>query len=295
MQLIALGNGAGRQHRTSVAARAWWSATNGSALLAHDAGSDLDGHALKRAGLMAPEALILRRLVLDKPGATVISVDAFRQDESPGGDAIISMGRPLLSGEPEPPHVAQLRSLVEQTGARAVVYSGTPNQVRFHGPSNARRRMVDLAGGQYLTAYLSPLYRLRFPPLGDSTALRTALSNAGLPIRDASIEALLVGEVLTQEETQTKFGLLLGDLRRYGSSNHPGELQKLHRRARTMGAHVEVVVNSQDGIPFLKVDHRGQHLLAPLSRFNGVLADVDGGLEALAQKGQAIGIRRVRK
>ncbi|MEE2750880.1 MAG: poly-gamma-glutamate biosynthesis protein PgsC/CapC [Myxococcota bacterium] len=286
---------AGRQHRTSIVGRAWWSATQASALLSHDAGSDLDGGALKRAGLQAPEGVILRRLVLDKPGATVISVDAFRQDEAPGGDAIISMGRPQLTGEVLPEHVNELREMVEQTGARVAIYSGLPNQIRFHGPSNARRKMVELAGGNYLTAYLSPLYRLRFPPLGDSTGLRTVLSNAGLPLRDASIEALLVGEVLSQEETRSRFGLILGDLERYGASNHPGELQKLHRRARVMGAHVEVVVDSEDGTPFLKVDHKGRHLLAPLSRFSGQLASADSGLQDLAQNGQAIGIRRVRK
>ena len=107
----------GRRHlQAAEVARAWWVGTHASAILVHDAGADLDGQALQRASTTSPEASILRALVLAAPGSTVVSVDAYREDEFPGADTVLSIGRPLGPDDTIPDYVEPIRSLIEGSG-----------------------------------------------------------------------------------------------------------------------------------------------------------------------------------
>jgi len=284
---------AGRQHRTSVVAEAWWAATQGMGLLAQDARADADSHALKRLGRNAPELVVLRRLTLATPDARVVSINAYRDDENPGGDAVLSLGHPVLPAQ-SPEWIRPVETLVERAGGRVVLYDASPDRLRFHDPSNPRRRAVDLAGGHYLTAYLGPLYRLRYPPLADATALRSALASVGLPLREGTLEAVLEGvEPLEAAEAMEEFGSLLGDLARYGRTGHPGELGRLKRRALAAGQSLWVLVEEESNLPFLVAERRERQLIAPLSRYQGDLYLSPPEPEALRLERRALALKRV--
>jgi hypothetical protein len=92
---------------------------------------------------------------------------------------------------------------------------------------------------------------------------------------------------------QTLYGDVLANLARYGRTTHPGELDRLRRQATQAGMHLEVVVDAER-VPYLKADHRRTHLVVPLSRFNGQIAETAGDAEALRTEGAAIGFRRQR-
>ncbi len=284
---------AGRQAHTALVARSWWSAMQGGALLVHDAKADRDARALDRAGFLSEEGVALRRMALETEDLSVISVAGFRQDENPGADAIVSLGRPLLPTEEAPVELEATRRLVERAGGTTLAYTGAATQFRFHDPSNARRDMVELAQGRFLSVWLSPLYRLRFPLLADSNSLRSALQSVGLPVREESLDALVAHDPLSPEEVLALYGEVLEGLARYGRSTHPGELEGLRRQAAQAGIHLEVVVDAE-AVPYLKAVYRRTHLVVPLSRFNGQISDTAGDVEALRTEGAAIGFRRQR-
>ncbi len=283
----------GRQAGTALVARSWWAAMQGSALVVHDANADRDARALDRAGFQSGEGTVLRRLALETEDVSVVSVAGFRQDENPGADAIVSLGRPLLPTEKVPAELEATQRLVERAGGTTLAYTGEATQFRFHDPSNARRDMVELAQGRFLSVWLSPLYRLRFPALADSSSLRSALQAVGLPVRDESLETLLAHEPISPEDVRALYGRVLENLARYGRTTHPGELERLQRQAIQAGVSLEVIVDGDD-VPYLKASRRGTLMVVPLSRYNGEVADRAGDIQALRTTGAAIGFRRQR-
>jgi hypothetical protein len=262
-----------RHHLAAEVARTWWAGTGSFAILVHDAGADLDAQALQRASTRSPELSILRALVLDKPGATVVSVDAYREDEFPGADAVISIGRPLGSGDRVPAWIEPVRMLVEGSGGSVVWYDGDYQRIRFYDPSNPRAEVVRYAGGQYATVYLSPLFRERFATPDTSSALRSLLLGSRIELRDAVLDDLLAAPTADTADAAERHGSLLGSLARNAHTGHPGELDRLQRLAREQGMEVWAFLDRDDGLPYLVIEGHERRLVAALARASGELTD----------------------
>ncbi len=265
---------AARRHFLAAeVARTWWAGTEASALLVHDAGADLDAQAVQRAATLSPELSILRALVLDNPGSTVVSVDAYREDEFPGADAVISIGRPLGPGDRVPDYLDPVRRLVEGSGGSVVWYDGDYQRIRFYDPSNPRADVVRYAGGQYVTVYLSPLFRERFATPDTSSALRSLLQGSRIALDEGVLEDLLQSPSMDLELAQERYGPLLSSLSRNATTGHPGELDRLQRLARERGMRVSAFLDRDDGLPYLLIEGREHRLVAALARAGGELAD----------------------
>ncbi len=261
-----------RHHLAAEVARTWWAGTEASAILVHDAGADLDTWALQRAATHSPELSILRALVLDRPGSTVVSVDAYREDEFPGADAVVSIGRPLGPGDRTPPWVDPVRALVEGSGGSVVFYDGDYQRIRFYDPSNPRAEVVRYAGGQYVTVYLSPTFRDRFATPDTSAALRSLLQGTDIAIEQGVLEELLQAPSLDTALAADLYRPLLASLARNARTGHPGELDRLERLARERGMRVRAFLDRDDGLPYLIIEGREHRLVAALARAGGELS-----------------------
>jgi hypothetical protein len=262
-----------RHHLAAEVARTWWAGTEATALLVHDAGADLDAQAVQRASTRSPELSVLRALVLDQPGSTVISVDAYREDEFPGADAVISIGRPLAEGDRIPDYLEPVRKLVEGSGGSVVWYDGAYQRIRFYDPSNPRAEAVRYAGGQYVTVYLSPLFRDRFATPSTSAALRSLLQSSSIQLGEGVLEEMLSAPPVDHELASIRYGSLLMSLARNASTGHPGELDRLQRLARSRGMQVSAFLDRDDGLPYLVLENQDHRLIAALARAGGELAD----------------------
>ncbi len=265
---------AARRHlQAAEVARAWWVGREANAILVHDAGADLDSQALQRAYTTSPEATILRTLVLDAPGTTVVSVDAYREDEFPGADAVVSIGRPLGPGDSVPDYVNPVRELIEGSGGSVVWYDGDYQRIRFYDPSNPRADVVRYAGGLYVTVYLSPLFRERFATPDTSAALRTLLQGTDIGLRRASLHDLLRAPAADTSTAAETYRSIMASLARNAVTGHPGELDRLRRLAHVQGMEVWVFEDEDDGLPYLVIEDHEIRLVAALSRANGTLTD----------------------
>ncbi len=262
-----------RHHLAAEVARTWWAGTEARAILVHDAGADLDSQAVQRASTHAPELSILRALVLEAPGSTVVSVDAYREDEYPGADAIISIGRPLGSGDRVPGWVDPVRRLVEGSGGSVLWYDGDFQRIRFYDPSNPRAEVVRYAGGQYVTVYLSPLFRDRFSTPETSAALRSLLLGSKIALEDGVLVDILQAPIMDADTAEELYAPLLASLGRNAHTGHPGELDRLQRLARTHGMSVRAFVDRDDGLPYLIIEGRHHRLVSALARSGGELAE----------------------
>ena len=265
---------AARRHHLAVeVARTWWAGTQASAILVHDAGADLDAQAVQRAATRSPELSVLRALILDAPGSTVVSVDAYREDEFPGADAVISIGRPLGTGDRVPEYLEPVRRLVEGSGGSVVWYDGDYQRIRFYDPSNPRAEVVRYAGGQYVTVYLSPMFRERFATPDTSSALRSLLQSSHISLGEDSLEDLLCTPPMDGDLAAELYRPLLSSLARNARTGHPGELDRLQRLARTRGMQVRAFLDRDDGLPYLVIEDRDHRLVAALARAGGELTD----------------------
>ena len=285
----------GREFRTTRIGRAWFDASNGAALLVHNALGDTDIFEITRQRQHSPELTILRRLILAGHGDSVVSVRAYRQDEYPGADAVLSTGQPLVNFNSEShASIARVDMLVQRSGGTSTHYTGAPNQVRFHDPTNFRRRAVEGAGGDWVTVYLSPTYRIAFPPLSDSPSLLASLQAAGLSTIEYDLTALGQGERLSVAETESRFGRVLDSLRLYGTSGHPGQLERLVTVARRSGVSLSIVVEPEEQLPLLLARRGSRLMLAPLGNFQGLIADNDMNLSDSVQSGAAYAAAVIR-
>ncbi len=262
-----------RHHLAAEVARTWWAGTEASAMLVHDAGADLDAQAVQRAATRSPELSVLRALVLDRPGSTVISVDAYREDEFPGADAVLSIGRPLAEGDRVPDFLEPVRRLVEGSGGSVVHYDGAFQRIRFYDPSNPRAEAVRYAGGQYVTVYLSPLFRDRFATPETSAALRSLLQSSNIQLSEGVLEEMLTAPSMDLTLAAERYHSLLVSLARNASTGHPGELDRLQRLARSRGMQVSAFLDRDDGLPYLVIEDRENRLISALARAGGELAD----------------------
>jgi hypothetical protein len=262
-----------RHHLAAEVARTWWAGTEASAILVHDAGADLDAQALQRAATDSPELSILRALVLGTPGSTVVSVDAYREDEFPGADAVISIGRPLGPGDRVPDYVDPVRRLVEGSGGSVVWYDGDYQRIRFYDPANPRAEVVRYAGGQYVTVYLSPLFRDRFATPETSSALRSLLQSSRIQLDTGVLEDMLQAPAMNTAHAAERYGSLLASLARNARTGHPGELDRLKRLAQAQGMQVRAIIDRDDGLPYLIIEDRKRRLVAALARAGGELTD----------------------
>jgi hypothetical protein len=285
---------AGRHFRTLRAGRTWWEATQATALLVHNAKADTDTYTLQRQGVFAAEAIILRRLALYTPGLKVFSASAFFQYENPGVDAILSDGRPALDGMSLPPAFVTLQNLIARGGGNSRRFAARSTSLRFHDSQNDRRRAVELAGGTYIKAYLSPTYRLAMGPLTDSPSLQAALGSAEMPMALQPFSDTWQDDSLSNEALIDEFGALLESLHRYGRTGHPGELDRLQSLGRRKGYGLTIWSESEEALPYLHAQRGAAHLLAPLCNFD-MTRSVDknkaANLEALRESGQAFAWR----
>jgi hypothetical protein len=288
---------AGRHFRTLRVGRTWWEATQATALLVHNAKADSDSSVLRQQGVFAPEAIILRRLALDLLDLQVFSATAYFQYENPGVDAVLSDGRPALDGTTLPPAFQRLQTLIARGGGHSLRYSGNATELRFHDSQNGRRRMVELAGGTYIKAYLSPTHRLAMGPLTDSPSLRAALASAEIPLVDQPFQNTWEETALTQERVQAEFSGILNALERYGRSGHPGELARIRSIARRKGLRLTIRSESEEALPYLQVQKGHLHLLAPLCNYTRERAGGTGKagspatLQGLREAGLSFGWR----
>lgn len=280
----------GRHHLAVDVARTWWAATHASALLVHDASVDLDADALRRAGPDAPEGTILRALARDDHDATVVSIAGFEDDEYPGADAVISIGRPIATEDKVPFWLKPVRRLVEGAGGTAAWYDGSPPRVRFYDPANPRRDVVEYAGGHYATVYLSPMYRLRFASPLTSAVLQAVFRSSNLPLRDGSLEIVTSGRLLPASAVGDQFQGVLAGLARHAATGHPGELARLVQKAHDRGILLWAFVDAEDGLPYLVAEGPTARLVAPLGRGRGVLAEAPDGPDWVRIDGYAVAV-----
>ena len=280
---------AGRHYRTLRVGRTWWEATQASALLVHNAKADSDIYQAQRDGHHSYEASILRGLALAEPGLHVISVNAFMQYENPGVDALLSTGRPQMDLEIESPITAQASRLVARSGGNSKVYSAAPAELRFHDSGNVRRTAVELAGGHYLTAYLSPAFRLRFGGLSDSPSLSATVEALGLSIETQEFNDDWVEQAIDGETVSEHFAAIRDSLKRYGTTGHPGELARLQTIARKQNTRLAIWTEVEEGIPYLHAVRGTHHFLAPLSNFQSPSLGLS--LDELRQQGHPLAWR----
>ena len=221
---------AGRHHLAVDVGLAWYEQLDASALLVHDARADLDAAALRSAGSAAPELAVLRDLALGIDELTVIAVEASREDEVPGADAVLSLGRPLDVVDEVPDAMWTAAGLARYGGGSTSWYDGDTRRIRFYDPSNPRREIVRAAGGEYVTAYLSPPYRLLYSGLGETTILSAYLENARIPVREARLEQLLEGDPVEPGEEA-----LLEALHLFDETRHPAALERFRVDAAALG------------------------------------------------------------
>ncbi|MFH1466610.1 MAG: poly-gamma-glutamate biosynthesis protein PgsC/CapC [Pseudomonadota bacterium] len=281
-----------RQHLAAEVARTWWAGTHAAALLVHDAGADLDAQAVQRAAEHSPELSIVRALVLATPGTTVVNVDAYREDEYPGADVVLSIGRPLGASDRVPDYLDPVRRLVEGSGGTVVYYDGDYQRIRFYDPSNPTGDVVRYAGGQYVTAYLSPFFRDRFATPATSPALRSLLEGARIELQEARLDDLLAASPLDPARASADFAPLLASLARATTTGHPGELQRLQRLAAQRRMKVWAFLDPDDGMPYLVVDGRDERLVSALARSRGALAGEGADSAAVRLYGEAAALAR---
>ena len=156
-----------------------------------------------------------------------------------------------------------------RSGGSSKAYEAGPAELRFHDSGNARRRAVQLAGGESVTAYLSPNFRLRFGALSDSPSLGATLATLDWPIEVAAFPDSWNGNRGDAEESESNFGELNAALQRYGQTGHPGELARMRSLARRRGIGLQIRTELEDGIPYLLATKGQNRFLAPLSNFQG--------------------------
>ena len=242
--------GAGRHDQAVEVGHSWFEQLQAKALVVHDARSDLDAEALRRGGPFSPELVLLTDLARREPGLGVISIEVSREDELPGASAVLSLGRPIAQGDSVPSVMNIARALVEQAGGSALWYDGALRRQRFYDPSNPRRTAVHAAGGEYVTAYLSPTFRMRWNP-----KMLTLLAHAGLPVKTGDLDALVRGRA-----GDADFQDLIDDLRFFGSTFHPGTLERI-----ALERPEAYVVAGGDGLLYLVDESEGQRFVGPLA------------------------------
>jgi hypothetical protein len=80
---------------------------------------------------------------------------------------------------------------------------------------------------------------------------------------------------------------VLDSLTRYGTSGHPGELERLVTAARRSGVNLSIVVEPEEQLPLLLAKRGTRVMLAPLGNYQGVIADDTMSLYDSVQTGAA--------
>ena len=244
--------GAGRHFEAADVGRSWFDQLQASALVVHDARADLDAEVVRRAGPWAPELVVLTDLARRTRGLGVLSIEVSREDEIPGASAILSLGRPIQSGDPVPNSFHVARALVERAGGSVLRYDGALRRQRFYDPNNPRRTAVLAAGGSYVTAYLAPTFRVRWSP-----KMFGLIAHAGLPFEEGDLDSLTRGA----EGDRANWAELEDDLRYFGDTFHPGTLERIH--VERPGAWV--FMEPDDGLYYLVDEQGGERFVAPLA------------------------------
>jgi hypothetical protein len=240
----------------------WWQQSEAMALLVHDARADLDAQATQRAGARAPELAVLRTLTREVPGMQVIALAAAREDEVPGAQAVISLGRPVLpSYDAATALMWTARGLVHHAGGRSAWYDAGVQRIRFYDPANPRREAVRAAGGQYITVYLDPTFRLRYAGVEPNSPLRAILDHAGVPVRQGSLQSALGG---LAQKPDAIFEPLLIELAAFSVTGHPEYLTRVRTQAQDSGLALSAFFDAQTQLTYLLAKGPNSRMVTPI-------------------------------
>ncbi|MED5370704.1 MAG: poly-gamma-glutamate biosynthesis protein PgsC/CapC [Myxococcota bacterium] len=258
---------AGRHSNADKVGLGWWGQSDAMALLVHDSRADLDAAATTRAGAFAPELAVLLTLTRELPGLQVLALTAAREDEVPGAQAVVSLGRPVL---PVYDAATELmwtaRGLVHHAGGRSAWYDADVQRIRFYDPANPRRDAVRAAGGEYVTVYLDPVFRLRYAGIEPDSPLRAMLDHAGIPVSQGSLEQALRG---LEQPIDAVFGPSLSSLVALSATGHPEHLKVLAVEARSQGIQVSAFFDPLSQLTYLRLDKGGATVIAPMGLSEG--------------------------
>ncbi|MFT5582835.1 MAG: hypothetical protein ACI9VR_000412 [Cognaticolwellia sp.] len=253
---------AGRHKSADLVGLGWWQQSDAMALLVHDARADLDAQATRRAGARAPELSVLRTLSREMSGMQVIALAAVREDEVPGAQAVISLGRPVLPAYDAATELMwTARGLVQHAGGRSAWYDAGVQRIRFYDPANPRREAVRAAGGQYITVYLDPAFRLRYAGVESDSPLRAILDHAGVPVRQGSLQSALGG---LAQEPDPVFEPLLIELAAFSSTGHPEYLSRVRSQAQASGMDLSAFFDAQTQLTYLLAEGPNSRMVTPI-------------------------------
>ncbi|RME26236.1 MAG: hypothetical protein D6798_07135, partial [Deltaproteobacteria bacterium] len=138
------------------------------------------------------QALLLGLLEGLGDEARVLSVKHLRDLQDPGGEVVLSVGRPAIGAQPLPPFAARLRSRLEALGLAVALYDGDARRVAFRdGGSPARAAAFAATGTEaQATAYIGSLLRQRTLPLDRAHPLHDAVVELRLPAWQVDVRAL---------------------------------------------------------------------------------------------------------
>lgn len=253
---------AGRHKSADRVGLGWWQQSQAMALLVHDARADLDAEATRRAGARAPELAVLRTLTRQVPNMQVMALAASREDEVPGAQAIISLGRPVLPAYDAATELMwTARGLVHHAGGRSAWYDAGVQRIRFYDPANPRREAVRAAGGQYITVYLDPPFRLRYAGVEQDSPLRALLDHAGIPVREGALDTALGG---LDTEADPVFEPVLAELASFSGTGHPDYLSRARIAAEAQSLGMWAFFDPETQLTYLRVQGRGVHMVTPI-------------------------------
>ena len=253
---------AGRHKSADRVGLGWWLQSDAMALLVHDARADLDAEATRRAGARAPELAVLRTLTREVSGMQVIALAAAREDEVPGAQAVISLGRPVLpSYDAATELMWTARGLVHHAGGRSAWYDAGVQRIRFYDPANPRREAVRAAGGQYITVYLDPPFRLRYAGVEPNSPLRAILDHAGVPVRQGSLASAVGG---LAQEPDPIFEPLLLELAAFSATGHPEYLTRVRTQAQASGLRLSAFFDPETQLTYLLAEGPGVRMVTPI-------------------------------
>ncbi len=124
--------------------------------------------------------------------ARVLSIEHLRDLQDPGGEAVLSAGRPVTGRQPLPRFAAEWRDRLDALGVPVVVYDGDARRVAFRDGAHPGRAAARAATGgeSQATLFVGSKLRQRTWPLDSAHPLHDALVARSLPVWQVDVRAL---------------------------------------------------------------------------------------------------------
>jgi hypothetical protein len=119
--------------------------------------------------------------------------------------------------------------------------------------------------------YLSPLFRGRFATPSNSGALRSVLAASGVPVEEGPLSAVLAGTPLDPDRAHA-FDAIAAALARHAATGHPGDMERALRLVRECRFDARILLDTEDGLPYLVLEGPSSRLVAPFARSTGGIA-----------------------